>query len=75
MKHTAQPGIAFGSADLERHMAHPQARMAALSLVLRMTTEPLDQKQRKMFFGFRQVGRIQRTQNWVSLDANIKRGD
>ena len=56
-------------------MAHPQARMAALSLVLRMTAEPLDQKQRKMFFGFRQVGRIQRTQNWVSLDANIKRGD
>lgn len=39
------------------------------------TAEPLDQKQRKMFFGFRQVGRIQRTQNWVSLDANIKRGD
>ena len=70
--HMTQPGFAFGGADLERHMPHPQTRMPSFFLIAQRASEALDQEPSQVLLGLCQVCRVKRTQKGVRLNPPIK---
>lgn len=72
-RHPTVPGLLI---DGKRHVAHPQARMAALLDVARRSAEAADQKVAQPFFGAGQVvGRVHRAEHLVRRDLRVERAD
>src|SRR5437870_3418966 len=66
VRHQLQPALARGGVDRERHVPHPQARMAALLDVALRAAEAADQKIAQPLLGARKIaGRIHRSENLI----------
>src|SRR5579875_3584742 len=72
VRHMPHPGVPFFYSNGERHVPRPHSRVTPLHAVGHVPAGALDQKQRQMPLGRRQVCRVQRPENRILLDSPIE---